>query len=576
MKKVTNSQICLGLILLLAFLVRVWGVGFGLPAKHFIDEEGQIYGALYAAYSRLQPVRFMYASFVPYLLLAEYGTVFIIGKISGIYLAPFDFLVAYIRDPSNLFLLGRLTMVVAGTLSVWLIWKIGKKFYSKTSGLVAAGFLAIIFLHVKESHYVKQDVISTLFILMSFYLALLSVETKRLQQYLFTGVTLALAVSAKYQTLLIAPVLFIHYYLTRKKPSLSQSVVLGVGFVLTMLLLNPYFVLAPKKVIDGTLAEFAIAKTAYPELLQGHPVWWWFVFQHLPQGLGTVLFGASIWGSLVCVGRGIKNRKYLLIPLLPVVFLLTVDQWSQFPSARYAVMLLPFLALAAAIGLEFIFSFMPRHKARSLFMFGAILLVSMESGIRDVKFDYLLTRPDTRYLSQQWIESHIPLGTKILVESTVRPEYGANVNTPLTLSTSANDKRLNEAQSRGESGLYLQALKKANLGKVGYDIVATGRVDVLLDVFTSEKTLMENADYYVSSEVDYLVLSSWSVKPDMKPEFMQSVGRHYDLIAKFRPTYEFPDDPHLVKMDYAVLDRVSFWGKPVIFGPVIDIYKKRT
>ena len=87
---------------------------------------------------------------------------------------------------------------------------------------------------------------------------------------------------------------------------------------------------------------------------------------------------------------------------------------------------------------------------------------------------------------------------------------------------------------------------------------------------------MENADYYVSSEVDYLVLSSWSVKPDMKPEFMQSVGRHYDLIAKFRPTYEFPDDPHLVKMDYAVLDRVSFWGKPVIFGPVIDIYKKRT
>ena len=59
----------------------------------------------------------------------------------------------------------------------------------------------------------------------------------------------------------------------------------------------------------------------------------------------------------------------------------------------------------------------------------------------------------------------------------------------------------------------------------------------------------------------------------MRQEFEKSLYAHYRLIKEFEPTYRFSTDPHLVRVDYAAIDKVDVFRKDVIFGPVISIYQ---
>lgn len=628
-------SILLFLILLGALLVRLSGINFGLPNMHFIDEGHLIYWAFYSGSHALQPPYYLYAPLIPMILLVEFSIFYIGGYFFGIFSNPSQFFISYLSDPTIFFLIGRITMAIAGVATVWLLFNVGRKFFNERIGMLACFFLAFTFLHVKESHYIKQDILLGFFVLAVFYFALKLLQKgsinpapffrgvlthakknmtlthaasrgvfKRcwIKDYLLGGVMFGLAMGTKYQAILMLPVILLAHVLNKTyannyRSSLSRTartsrfsaswritrrirdfiidlrglLLLGGISFLTFCLIHPYFILEPSVTLLKTLANASGTLVIYPEHLQGKPVWWWFMFEHIPDGIGYPLFISSIIGFAVSFWRAKSKKSYLFIPFLPILFFVAIDRLTQLHFARYSVMLLPFFMLAAAIFLDSVAEKTMKPKAFLVVL--AIILV-FPTMFRTIQFDSLLAKPDTRTLAKAWFERTIPVGSKVLVESTIKPEYPSILNVALNLDEKSINKRIKDAVKRGLEASYLKSLVKANKNKIGYTIVATTQVGGKVDIFTDEFTYLKNIDYYIDSGVEYIVLTSW-IQEKMKPEFAKSLYKNYQLIKEFRPTYEFVTDPHLIKMDYEALDKVDIFRNNVVFGPVIKVYKIR-
>ena len=89
---------------------------------------------------------------------------------------------------------------------------------------------------------------------------------------------------------------------------------------------------------------------------------------------------------------------------------------------RALVFILPALAVLAGFGLDrLMLDLQNRLRANS----AAVLLLPAVLGllffayplIIDLRYDYLMSRPDTRLVAQDWIKAHIPAGAKILADS---------------------------------------------------------------------------------------------------------------------------------------------------------------
>ena len=573
MQKIITRNLPLLFILILAALLRLWGIQFGLPQMQIGDEGALIAAALYSGANWLKPFRPMYGQFVPYFLLIEYGVYFVLGKIFGIFKSPFDVLISFIKDPRELLLIGRFTMAMFGVATVWLVYYMGRQFYNKRIGLLAAIFLSFAFLHTKESHYLKESNPAAFFTLACFYFTVQIFTRGAKLDYFLAGVFLGLGLGAKYEPILMIVVLIIAHLLRHKKIIFKNVKYLLLGIIPIIFLTFPYLFFNPLQYWQMFLAEYKLTTTVYSLYLQGKPVWWWFLFVHIPQGLGNLLFATAILGFFVSLVNGRFKREYLFLPVLPVIFLLTIDYWQKFHNARYALLILPYLTLAGAVSVDWFARFITSKYRQSIFVTVVVISLVAPSVVRTVKFNTVTLKPDTRQLSKKWIETNIPAGSRVLVESMVRPEYPANINTPLFLDKESIQRYLIEARASGYPGFFLTALKTAVQGKIGYDLVDTARVDVTYDRSTRVPALLTSAQYWVNQNVTYLIITSWHTQPEPTPEFQKSITETYDLIKEFQPNPQFQSDPHFVQMDYSALDRVNIFSHELIFGPVIQIYK---
>jgi len=573
--KIFKLEFPILLILFFAIGIRLWGIGFGLPQVHIGDEGALVYAALYSGSEFLKPLRFQYGALVPYILLLEYLIYYGINVLLGKFLVPFDLIVTFAKDPSILLLLGRWTMALFGVATIWLVYLVGKQFFNKRIGLLAAFFLAISFLHVKESHYLKEGNLAAFFALACFYFTLKILKKRNKWDYMGAGITLGLGIGTKFEPILMAPVVFMSHLLAHKKFTFHNLTYFFLGLIPSIVITFPYLLINPVAYHQKFLAEFKLTTTVYPLYLQGKPIWWWFFSTHIPQGLGIGLFVLAVIGFMISVVRAKRNHQYLFVPMLPIIFLTTIDFWQKYHNARYALLILPFFTLATGICLDLIFIRFRKKPLQIVFMTVAIISLSWTSFMRTVKFNTMLKKPDTRTIGKQWIEKNIPAGAKILIESMVRPEYPANINVPLTLSSARIDDYIKQAQFSGYPATYLSALKTAISDSVGYDLVATPRVDLVKDLMTDVSTPLTSAAYWVTQKVDYLVISGWHVKPDVSVNFQKTIDENYLLLKEFQPFPQFSHDPHFVQMDYQALDSIDIKSEKLVFGPSIFIYKSK-
>src|SRR5206468_2501280 len=79
-----------------------------------------------------------------------------------------SFVAATTAHPGPLYLIARGISVAAGTATVATVYRIALLFFDQTTALVAAVYLAVAALHVRESHFGLTDVAATCLLMLAF------------------------------------------------------------------------------------------------------------------------------------------------------------------------------------------------------------------------------------------------------------------------------------------------------------------------------------------------------------------------------------------------------------------------
>ena len=111
-------------VVVLAFVLRTWGITFGLPFSYHVDEQSYISAALNLGAGTIgrQPNPTGFSN----LLFLEYAAYFIAGRVLGLFDSLAEFEAAYRLNPSAFLLIARITSALAGALTVVAIYLNGK------------------------------------------------------------------------------------------------------------------------------------------------------------------------------------------------------------------------------------------------------------------------------------------------------------------------------------------------------------------------------------------------------------------------------------------------------------------
>jgi hypothetical protein len=405
-----HHSVILSLILLVAAGVRMWGMTFGLPNSDVRpDEMTVVQNSLGMLFGGLNPRFFNWPSLEFYVVAVPYRIAFEVAHFRGIFHLKFDMFRDAMANPTPYLLVPRTVSVAAGVLSVWLVYRITRELLDKTTALVAAFFLAVAYLHVRDSHFGVTDVPMTAVALCTMVCLNRAISAPtRLRRWAVAGVIAGLTASTKYSGVAVIPVGVIAAMIAgagENEPSSRRDAARRATIFLACALLGfiagtPYAVLAYPAFLEGVRFESH-------HLTTGHGIalgygWIYHLMFTLRYGLGVPLLVASIAGMPILAMT--SWRKAALVCSFPVLYYLLLGRGTTV-FVRYMIPIVPFLCITAAISAMALTNRLPRRSrnTRGLIAGAVAVLIALPSIQRVIAFDGLLTKTDTRVLATRWL-----------------------------------------------------------------------------------------------------------------------------------------------------------------------------
>ena len=182
-------------VLLLALGLRVWGSAYGLPAytRYHPDEHALVERAakiLWTGDWNLE--RFNYPPAYAYLQATGYALYFLYGVTRDMW----QYLPEFVLP--NYYQVGRLLTAVFGTLTVLIVYLIGRQLRNRRAGLLAAALLGGNYLHIIHSHYATFDVMVGFWAALTLLFSELLGESTKAKWYFWAGLSAGLAGATKY------------------------------------------------------------------------------------------------------------------------------------------------------------------------------------------------------------------------------------------------------------------------------------------------------------------------------------------------------------------------------------------
>ncbi|MGZ4269074.1 MAG: ArnT family glycosyltransferase [Solirubrobacteraceae bacterium] len=418
----------LGLLLVAAAAVRVWGVGQGLPYAYNADENAHfvpgaigLFGHGYNPYYFVNPPAFTYALHVVFAVW--------FGGRAGVSHA-------YATDPTQVWIVARLTAAFFGTLAVWLLYLAGARLFGRAAGLLAAATLAFAFLPVFYSHLALNDVVTLAPLALALWGTAGVVRRGRAIDYLIAGIGLGLACATKYTGgIVLLPLLAagaIRIVQDRGARGRAAGLLAAAGAVglAAFVVANPYALLDFQGFRDGlthqadasnaTLGKLGLTQTS------GHLYYLWTV----TWGLGWVPAIAALAG----VGLLARAEPKLLLVLVPAPILYVLFMGTQARYfGRWLLPAFPILCLLAGYAVARLVALASRGRARALgpalAALGAVALLG-QGVVTSLHSGQVLARPDTRNMARDWLVAHVPAGTRIVVEPVVPDAWATDIAGP--------------------------------------------------------------------------------------------------------------------------------------------------
>jgi len=187
-----RERLLLALILAVGIGLRFYGLYWGYPVPLHCDENSTLgtavqMGRQFLETGSLRPRGSLYGALPFYVLLLALAPMIGISKLLGLSV-----------DVNALSLVvGRTISALADSAAILVVYSVGRRAFGSRGGLIAAAFYATALLAVREAHFFTVDPLATLLLLIFVVLCLRLSQQPSLKNYIWCGVGLGLALSAK-------------------------------------------------------------------------------------------------------------------------------------------------------------------------------------------------------------------------------------------------------------------------------------------------------------------------------------------------------------------------------------------
>src|SRR3989344_6454933 len=145
----------------------------------------------------------------------------------------------------------RLPSVIFGVLTVYIVYLIGKKLFSKTTALIAATLMATAPLAIYYSQEARMYSLACFLTVLSVYFFLSILERDKLLNWIGFITTTALMLYSDYLPYLMLPTFIIYLFIRRKSVHKGTLKAFIPAFVLIFALITPWLLLFPKQFSVG-------------------------------------------------------------------------------------------------------------------------------------------------------------------------------------------------------------------------------------------------------------------------------------------------------------------------------------
>ncbi len=314
----------------------------------------------------------------------------------------------------------RLTSVLFALATIYLVFKIGEKFFHRGTALTAAAILSFSLLHVRLSGYAKLDVTMTFFAALTLLATLTASESGSARHFVLASVCAALTVTTKYNgAFVLFPLLLVHVFQLKDQGRLwspggwfNKKVLFSIlAFTAVFLAGTPTWLIDPRRtwyslcyMLDYNTAGQAVSfGTTHLRYL--FSFWTW-------EKTSGLLFGL---GFLYAAYRR-RRKDWLLLCFITVSFLCLGS--NRKIALHYLLFLFPALALLAGEVLSLTAARLEKKTLQVLLLTAVLAWPAYAS----VSYAYQQFREDSRLTAYRWIQNNIAAGSTIIFDKGYLPK----------------------------------------------------------------------------------------------------------------------------------------------------------
>ena len=202
--------LAVGATLLIAFVLRVWGIDFGLPYEGIthnqisFEESKEVQRAFKLGageYSWTFGKGGLY-----YILFVEYGVLFVVSWLAGWVNDTREFALQVLEDRTTVFMLGRITVALMGTMTCFVVFQLCRRLYDRRVGIAAALIGATAYYHAISSAVINVDVGMTLGVWSTLLVYVYFEQSRNTKTLVGVGVLAAVSIAFKAPGAIVIPI----------------------------------------------------------------------------------------------------------------------------------------------------------------------------------------------------------------------------------------------------------------------------------------------------------------------------------------------------------------------------------
>ena len=423
-----------GGLLVLAFALRIWGNGHGLPYAYNADENAHFVTRAIGLFGHdWDPNYYINPPAYTYLVHLVLGVWY--GGRAGVSNS-------FAADPTQIWLIARTLAALLGTVAVWLLYLAGARLVDRRVGLLSAGIFAVAFLPVFYSKLALNDVPTLAGVCLALWGAAGILRNGRMLDYLVAGVGLGLACATKYTGgIVLLPIIAAataQFAATGGRAGALRGIgAVAVVALLSFFVANPYSVLDFSSFWDGLTHQSDASSSDAGKLGLTQDSGYTYYLWSFGWGLGWLPLCFAVGGA---VRMFVDERRlfWMLVPAI-IVFVLFMGSQERY-FGRWLMPVFPFVCVLAAYAAIELADWLGRISPalRPTFVAAAVVLLCGQGLVYSLHSGLVLSREDTRNIAREWMVKNVPERTKIVVEPVVPDQWAQDIGRPSALVDNGN------------------------------------------------------------------------------------------------------------------------------------------